>query len=154
MLDNGEQITFENGNLEDYKNKISVGDVLVDGSIIGDINEVVLHDREMLSQDGAIIVSAALDIVKKKVVSEPVIEMKGFILNNNGNELSKEMIDLVNKELLKISASKKVDLTAIRNNIKGFVSQVCIAFFFMLLKKLKKFSFFLKFVSINREFRV
>ena len=123
MLDNGEQITFENGNLEDYKNKISVGDVLVDGSIIGDINEVVLHDREMLSQDGAIIVSAALDIVKKKVVSEPVIEMKGFILNNNGNELSKEMIDLVNKELLKISASKKVDLTAIRNNIKDSITK-------------------------------
>ena len=123
MLDNGEQITFENGNLEDYKNKISVGDVLVDGSIIGDINEVVLHDREMLSQDGAIIVSAALDIVKKKVVSEPVIEMKGFILNNNGNELSKEMIDLVNKELLKISTSKKVDLTAIRNNIKDSITK-------------------------------
>ncbi len=74
MLDNGEQITFENGNLEDYKNKISVGDVLVDGSIIGDINEVVLHDREMLSQDGAIIVSAALDIVKKKLYQNQLLK--------------------------------------------------------------------------------
>lgn len=124
MVDNGEQITFENGELIDVKDKISVGDVLVDGSIIGDINEVVLHDREMLSQDGAVIISSVIDIYKRKILSETVIEMKGCIMNSKSNDLNKEMIDLTNKELTKFITSKKSDLTTLRNNLKEIITRL------------------------------
>lgn len=124
MVDNGEQITFENGELIDVKDKISVGDVLVDGSIIGDINEVVLHDREMLSQDGAVIISSVVDIYKRKILSETIIEMKGCIMNSKSNDLNKEMIDLTNKELTKFITSKKSDLTTLRNNLKEIITRL------------------------------
>lgn len=123
MVDNGEQITFENGELLDLKEKIAVGDVLVDGSIIGDINEVVLHDREMLSQDGAVIVSAITDIYKREILSEPVVEMKGFIMNNPSSDLNKEIIKLASKELTKFINSRNSDLTTLRNNLKEIITK-------------------------------
>lgn len=123
MVDNGEQITFENGELLDVKEKIAVGDVLVDGSIIGDINEVVLHDREMLSQDGAVIVSAITDIYKREILSEPIVEMKGFIMNNPSSDLNKEIIKLASKELTKFINSRNSDLTTLRNNLKEIITK-------------------------------
>lgn len=123
MVDNGEQITFENGELLDLKEKIAVGDVLVDGSIIGDINEVVLHDREMLSQDGAVIVSAITDIYKREILSEPIVEMKGFIMNNPSSDLTKEIIKLASKELTKFINSRNSDLTTLRNNLKEIITK-------------------------------
>lgn len=123
MVDNGEQITFENGELLDLKEKIAVGDVLVDGSIIGDINEVVLHDREMLSQDGVVIVSAITDIYKREILSEPIVEMKGFIMNNPSSDLNKEIIKLASKELTKFISSKNSDLSLLRNNLKETITK-------------------------------
>ena len=74
MLDNGEVCEFENGVYQGIKEKVSVGDVLVDGSIIGDINEVVLKDRELLSQEGVVLVALTIDSNKRDILS-----IKGII---------------------------------------------------------------------------
>ncbi|MCK9536532.1 MAG: ribonuclease J, partial [Bacilli bacterium] len=50
LIGNGEIVSFVDGELAAKGDKIPVGDVLVDGSFVGDINEVVLKDREFLSQ--------------------------------------------------------------------------------------------------------
>ena len=101
---NGEVVTFVNGNLVDNGEKVKADDILIDGKTIGDIGELVLKDRESLSDNGIVIVTATLDKLTKKLLAGPEILTRGFIY-------VKENIDLI-KEATNISKD------IIENNIK------------------------------------
>ncbi len=118
VLENGEQITFVNGELQNTREKIAVGDVLIDGSIVGDINEVVLHDRECLSEEGAVIVVTNIDSVKRRIVSNPKLVSRGF------GSLAQEEIEehvinvtyeIISKELLN---RNNIDWNNLKNNLR------------------------------------
>ena len=101
---NGEVATFINGNLVDNGEKVKADDILIDGKTIGDIGELVLKDRESLSDNGIVIVTATLNKLTKKLLAGPEILTRGFIY-------VKENIDLI-KEATNISKD------IIENNIK------------------------------------
>ena len=63
---NGEVTTFENGKLIDNGEKIQVDDILIDGLAAGDVGDLVIKDRELLSENGIVIVTATLDKKQKK----------------------------------------------------------------------------------------
>ena len=92
---NGEVAYFENGKLIDNGMKEPVDDVLIDGLAAGDVGELVLKDREMLSSNGIVIITATLDKNTKEVLAGPEVLTRGFIY-------VKENIDLI-KEAQKIS---------------------------------------------------
>ncbi len=92
---NGEVAYFENGKLVDNGMKIPVDDILIDGLAAGDVGELVLKDREMLSSNGIVIITATLDKNTKEVLAGPEVLTRGFIY-------VKENIDLI-KEAQKIS---------------------------------------------------
>ena len=79
LKQNGDVVEFENGVLVDNKEQIPVGEILIDGKNSGDIGELVLKDREMLGENGIVIISATLDRGTKKVLAGPEIVTKGFI---------------------------------------------------------------------------
>ena len=101
---NGDVITFKDGNLVDNGEKVKIDDILVDGKSVGDIGELVLKDRELLSENGIVIVSATLDKTSKKIVAGPEILTRGFIY-------VKDNIDLIKE-------SEKISLEVINENIK------------------------------------
>ncbi|MBQ8871713.1 MAG: ribonuclease J, partial [Bacilli bacterium] len=70
---NGEVVTFENGVLKDTNEKIKIDDILIDGKTVGDIGEAVLKDREALSDNGIVVVTATIDKTTKKVLAGPEI---------------------------------------------------------------------------------
>lgn len=118
VLENGEQITFNNGVLEKTIDKITVGDVLIDGSIVGDINEMVLHDRECLSEEGAVIVVTNIDSVKGRIISEPRLVSRGFgILAQK--EIEEYVInvayEIISKELHNRGS---IDWNNLKNNLR------------------------------------
>ena len=76
---NGEMISFNNGQLVDNDVKIKVEDVLIDGKTAGDIGDLVLKDREMLSDSGIVIVNVNIDKEKRTIINKPNIVTKGFI---------------------------------------------------------------------------
>jgi len=95
ILENGQIITFENGKLLSTIENVSHGDVLVDGSIVGDINEVVLRDRELLAQEGLVIISMIIDFKNRKILSRPEIVSKGLIVSTSLDEIMEKVKVLV-----------------------------------------------------------
>ena len=95
LKQNGDVATFVDGILiEDYE-KVQSDSVLIDGKSSEDIGELVIKDRQILSDNGIVIVSATLDKKTKKIIAGPEILTRGFIY-------VKENIDIIN-EAIKIS---------------------------------------------------
>jgi len=79
LAKNGEQVRFEDGNAT-ISGGVEVGRVFVDGKGVGDVSRIVLRDRRHLAGDGLVIALVALDPVAGKIVSEPDLITRGFVL--------------------------------------------------------------------------
>lgn len=93
LTDNGEIINFKDGKPVD-RTKVKVGDVFVDGSLIGDVNEVVIKDRETLSSDGALVITMYYDIRQRKILKKTKVVSKGIVGKMEDEELTKKVCDL------------------------------------------------------------
>lgn len=87
---NGDVATFIDGKLVETKEKVKVDDILIDGKTPGDIGELVLKDRELLSDNGIVIVTATLDKMTKQILAGPEILTRGFIYVKENIDLIKE----------------------------------------------------------------
>ncbi|MBQ8293132.1 MAG: ribonuclease J [Bacilli bacterium] len=78
LLDNGEVSVLEGGELVS-KEIIPTGDEYVDGTLIGNVSSELVSERERLSEEGVVIIVAYLDMRRRIVVENPVINSKGFV---------------------------------------------------------------------------
>ena len=101
---NGDVTTFIDGNLVSDNEKIKVDDILIDGKTVGDVGELVIKDREMLGENGIVLVVAIINKLTKKILSGPEIVTKGFVYVKENNDLIKE--------------AEKMALDIIKNNTK------------------------------------
>ena len=115
---NGEVITFENGVLKEENEKIKVDDILIDGKTVGDIGELVLKDRELLSENGIVIVSATLDHATKEVLAGPEILTRGFIYVKDNIDLIKEAEKISSQVIHDNSKPNYVDFNKIKTGIR------------------------------------
>ncbi len=123
VMDNGGVLDIEYGDLVSSTNKIASGDTLVDGILDGDLNDVVLRDRELLSQDGVLLIIANIDARKKTVITTPEIVSRGFIFMKENEELIKEVENIFYKVAEKILQSRYIDWRVFREAIKDDISK-------------------------------
>ena len=71
--------------------KVPSGRVLIDGTGVGDVGNIVLRDRKSLSQDGIITVVVAINKEGKSITSGPDIITRGFVYVRDSEELMKEL---------------------------------------------------------------
>ena len=102
---NGMVTLFQDGKLVETDEVVDVDEILIDGTTVGDISELVIKDRELLSDNGIVIVSATLDKQTKKVLAGPEILTRGFIY-------VKENIDIIKE-------AEKISLQVINENINN-----------------------------------
>jgi len=114
LKQNGEVVTIKDGKLLENTETIAVNEILIDGTSNDDVGELVIKDREMLGENGIVLVSATISKQTKKILVGPEIITKGFIYVKD----SKEMIEEIKKISLSIIERNINDNYVDYNNIK------------------------------------
>ena len=119
LKENGDIVSFENGNLIENFDHIFVDDILIDGKSSEDVGELVLKDRELLSNNGLVLVSSTLSKKDKSILVEPEILTRGFVYVKENLELIEELKKM-SLEIIKENThnSKFADYVKIRNDIR------------------------------------
>lgn len=115
---NGYVSTFINGNLVDTNERVKVDDIFIDGKDSTDIGDLVLKDRELLSEDGIVIVTSTLRKSDKTILSNPKIHTKGFIYVKDNADLIKESEDICLHVLKDNIKNNYVDFNKIKMSIR------------------------------------
>jgi len=94
------------------------GRVLVDGFGIGDVGEVVIRDRQMLSEDGIVIIVLAMDPEKQKVLAGPEIITRGFVYVRESVDLLEGAKGELSKTIDKVNQQKLVEWGKIKSKVR------------------------------------
>ena len=100
-----------------FNGTVPSGNVLVDGSGIGDIGSVVLRDRKHLSEDGLVVVAVTIG-EGGEVISGPDIVSRGFVYVKESEELMSEAKRIAAQSIKKATGKKYIDYNNIKNTIK------------------------------------
>ena len=90
ILQKGTTLEISGNKTKTIPNNVPIGNVLVDGRGIGDVEDSVLKDRKVLSNDGIFVTSYAISRKEKTLVGRPCIQTKGFVYVKKSTELIKE----------------------------------------------------------------
>ena len=119
LKQNGDVVTFVNGNMVEDFEHVEVDEVLIDGKSSDDIGELVLKDREMLAESGIVIISATLDKTTKEILSGPQVQTRGFIFVRDNMDIVKES-EVISQQVIKnnIIYTERVDYNLIKQEIR------------------------------------
>ena len=90
ILENGDVLSISKDKIT-KSGKVVAGDVYVDGSRIGDVGNVVIKDRKLMSSNGILVVIANVDLEEKKLLATPMVTTRGYILVNENELLIKQI---------------------------------------------------------------
>ena len=117
MLHNGLVLEMNRESAE-YAENVPSGRILVDGLGIGDVGNVVLRDRQHLSQDGLIVVVLTLEGSTGEVVAGPDVITRGFIYVKENENIMEEIKNEVRQEVRECEYRGITDWTTIKNIVR------------------------------------
>lgn len=105
IADNGVVVLLKKNSAAISETRLPAGYVMVDGLGVGDVREVVLRDRQVLSADGIFVVIAVVDSATGKVKTSPDIISRGFVYLRESKELLFETRKII-RRVIEEAASK------------------------------------------------
>ncbi len=123
LKQNGDIISIENGELIDKFEHIKVNDVLIDGKTNDDIGELVLKDREMLSENGIVLISATISKQNRILLVGPEVTTRGFIYIKDSGEMIAEIKRICETIIERNIAPNYVDYNKIKTEIREELSR-------------------------------
>jgi ribonuclease J len=91
VLDNGMVLQITKERAQILPEKIKVGDLLIDGKGIGDVEGGVINERQQLSDDGVVVLGVTVSKSKRQVVAGPDVQMRGFVFLKDADTILKEV---------------------------------------------------------------
>lgn len=119
---NGDAYSLEKGRF--YRTDAVPGeDIMIDGSGVGDVGNIVLRDREVLSDDGVFIAAVTIDRKKKKIISEPRVSTRGFVYIKANHALMNGAADVIKEAINNNFEHKKFDWTELKQDVRNNVEK-------------------------------
>ena len=124
ILAKGTTLEISGNRAKVIPNNVTVGNILVDGRGIGDVEDSVLKDRKLLSNDGIFVASYAISRKEKTLVGRPCIQTKGFVYVKKSMELIKEAEEKI-IEYIENNPIKSIrECAAIKAEVRSMLSSL------------------------------
>ncbi len=121
IMANGKTLEITNKSAK-IGQQVPSGIIFVDGLGVGDVGNIVIRDRQMLSENGVIIVTFCLDSRSSKLIGGPDIVTRGFVYVREAEDLMEGIKEFVKLELEKIENSGVKEWSAIKVQIRDALS--------------------------------
>ena len=124
LSENGAIMEFSQ-NFGKIVSKTQVGYVYVDGTTVGDVGNVVVRDRQMLSRDGILMVVVGIDRTSGELVAGPDVVSRGFVYMRQSDDLIDATKDVVREALSNVNGSgqTETDSSFVNRKVKDSVSE-------------------------------
>ncbi len=120
VLSNGDVLSMYKGKIT-RDGTVPAGDVYIDGNRIGEIGSAVMKDRKIMSSDGIVVVIANIDTNKNKLLGNPNITTRGFVLIQENLDLIKEL-EVRSTKAIHSKIDKHVNYSEIKSEITNQLS--------------------------------
>lgn len=121
ILNSGDVLSLSEDNAA-VTDRVHVGGLMVDGLGVGDVGNIVLRDRQMLSENGLIMVVMAIEKESGEVVSGPDIISRGFVYMRESEVLIEELTEVVNETLDDCFYSNITDWSKLKSRVRDDLS--------------------------------
>lgn len=123
LKQNGDIVLIEDGELKETTDHIKVNDILIDGKSSDDVGELVIKDREMLSENGIVLISATLSKKDKTLLVGPEVTTRGFIYVKDSKEIINEIKRISEDVITRNIVDNYVDFNKIKTEIRTELSK-------------------------------
>lgn len=117
ILDLGDVVEFENGSAR-IAGKVTAGMIMIDGLGVGDVGNIVLRDRKLLSQDGILVVVVTLSKTSGAILSGPDIISRGFVYVRESEALLEEANKLVESTLTRMVSDNINEWSSLKTAVR------------------------------------
>jgi len=117
IIDNGDTVEIQNGAAR-KAGKVPAGNVLIDGLGVGDVGNIVLRDRKLLSQDGILVVVVTLSKQEGNILSGPDIISRGFVYVRESEGLLDEANRIVTSTLNRLMVDNVNEWSSLKTHVK------------------------------------
>ena len=122
LKQNGDVVTFENGVLSKKQENVKINETLIDGSLGEDVGELVIKDREVLSESGIVLISATLSKKTKEILVGPEVTTRGFIYVKDSSEMIEEIKKICTK-IIDRNVTEYIDFNKIKQEVRDELSK-------------------------------
>ena len=124
IMDNGDIVEIKEGAAKLSDKKIKTGIIFIDGLGVGDVGEVVLRDRKVMSEDGMFVIIMQIDHKTGKLVNPPEIISRGFVYMKESEDLLREVKHEVRKVVeVKNNRPQEPNWAYIRSQIRDQIGE-------------------------------
>lgn len=102
---------------------VPAGDVMIDGNAIGDVGNIVLRDRKVLSEDGIFIVAITVNRRDKKIISKAKVHTRGFVYVKKSRDILRESADLINNTVEDYLAKDNFDWSELKGAVRDSLAK-------------------------------
>ncbi len=118
LKQNGDIVEINNGILQDNFKAMKINDVLIDGKSNDDVGDLVIKDRQMLSENGIVLISATISKKTREVLVGPEVTTRGFIYIKDSKEMLNEIKNISLDVITRNITDRYVDYTTIKTEIR------------------------------------
>lgn len=116
VLELGNMVSITDGICDGVTKTVPYGEIMLDGKGLGNVNNAVIRDREILAENGVLMFVANVNAKARKVVSKPEIVAKGFYCSS---EDAKELIAIFEDCTAKVFEGRFINWVEYKNDLKN-----------------------------------